>query len=135
MVLGGVEQGTELSLMNMSMMTWWLCWAFQCKQGSGEQAGVGWVSGKCLRAVLVCLGASSIISGLWFVPEGPRAGDMAAVKGHIIDDMAGHVDMHGIFVGWWCITKARGASREGLGGVESGLDHCWEWWGQQGGFH
>jgi hypothetical protein len=72
-VLGGVEWGTGPLSTSASMMTWWLCWVFRCKRGSGEQAGVGCVSGKCLRAVLVYLSAYFVISGLWFVfQRGPE---------------------------------------------------------------
>jgi hypothetical protein len=60
------------------------------------------------------------------VPEGARAGDTAIVNRHVIDDVAGHVDAHGVFVGWWCVTKERGVSRVELEGVESGLDRRWE---------
>jgi hypothetical protein len=50
---------------------------------------------------------------------------MAVVIGCVIDDVAGCMDACGVFMGWCCITKARGVSREGLGGVESGVGHCW----------
>jgi hypothetical protein len=55
-------------------------------------------------------------------PEWSRAGGLAIINRHIVDDMADPVDTSGIEVGSLCITGARVSSRGGLGCVGRLLD-------------
>jgi hypothetical protein len=58
-----------------------------------------------------------------------KVGEWSVIDTHVVDDVAGHMDVLGVVMGKGDKMGARGVSRCGLGGVGRLLDCHWRFWG------